>query len=538
MYVALLANDCSSLILISQTIEDLGEEDLYDMLDNNTKRPFVEINLEQNKVDDLYQNGQFSEDAILARYNDYLLARAQSAAKLYMVESAATTLLQRYEGRISVIPTCASSYHQLLDPNCAKDPAFGVKMSGMPLLRQTLLSMIADQKLQIYKNHYFETLPSIIDTIQRIRNKTSDKNGVLISYRASFQQYFENAMRSSREAKRSRMPSMILPIFTASEKMSVTKRIESTINAWSNSRIVYWPTFQHTLRYRGIPISLDSKAYRDRDSVNWNRDLLETMERPAKTNTISDSYPSPEEYILHWKRKLIDQIPKIVKSVVEPISELGNMVNKTIERSDAAPALKKLTLDGWKQVEVGIHRLIERFTKKCGAAIENLYRLITTEEDIGCIIAKMNQLPYNHADNQLRGLGAYDRLRQSLLDSLCDTKLDGETFVDRYEKVAMQMLKAKLASVTERFITEVETKLTDFITVTEASKETEVYKTSEHIAAREVLCKWLPDFQDQLFECQQKFPKNHDQQEVQFIASTKRSNITELESPVKRMKTE
>lgn len=516
-------------------MDDLDVDDLADLLGNNAERPFLDIKLEQVRISQLFEDDDPSENFVLERYDDYLCACAQGAAKRHSMGEAVTRMLQRYKGHISVIPACASSYYQWLDPYRSKDPDFGPNMSGIPHLRQTLLGMIAGQKLQLYKTHYFEALPSIVDACQRIRIKTLDKNGTLASYRVSFQQHFKSAIRTSRAAKENSMLAMIVPLFMASERSSITERVESSVHAWSDTSIVQWQTFRHTLSHRGIPIILTSKAYKFRGVVNWNRDLLETMERPAKKNKMSDSYPSPEEHILNWKDKMLAQAPSITRAIAEPFSELGPLINYIVEESAASSVLKKRTLVEWKKIEISIRDLAIHFPEKIKKAIENVYRDITTEEDVGCMIARMNESAYDSAEKQPNGQGVYARQRQSLLHSL-RPDVDGKAFVHRYEALAEQKMKEHLTSVTEQFITAVEDKITGFIAIMEALAETDIYSASEHAAAREILRKWLPGFQDQLLECQRKFPGHHDQQDVQFIGMIKRSYENETDSPLKRMK--
>ena len=348
--------------------------------------------------------------------------------------------------------------------------------------------MIAEHNLSIYKTHYFEALPGIVDSIQRINTKTADSTGVFVSCRTSLKARFKKAIQVSRAAKSINDIYTLPPIFSGAQKNSIMNRIRYSVRAWSDSTIVLFQTFNHTVVFGGIPLHSVAKAYQDR-GINWNRDLLDTMERPKRQNDVSRSYPSLDRPILDWKDALIKTVPELTTPILAPVSALSSSVSTTIEGWSAPSVFKRRTKSDWKTVEKALQNMSERFPEEIEAAITKVYRDITTEEDVRCTIAVLNEEAFDLAEKQHRGRGVYARQRQSLLQSLGSADNNGKTFVDRYEELAVEKMKDGISSASNRFISNVEATLNQFIRVTEQFVETDVYNTPEHAAVREELRK-------------------------------------------------
>ncbi|KAJ4358616.1 uncharacterized protein N0V89_003200 [Didymosphaeria variabile] len=518
-------------ILVMNQIDKAYDAPDYDAvrseIEENKESPFPELHIALEATED-------DSDAEEA-YDDHIASVAQCAMVRQFAEPCEDALKQRHGGRISVYSVVASAAHDWLDPYRAEDPTWGPYMSGVPHLRRGLLCLTAEQKLQIYHKHYFQILPGFVDDAQRILTKTVGQKEILATTRRCLEQCFRNAIRGSRAAKDVNSISIVLPIYTGSEKNTVTKRIKALIQVWSAPTVVQFNTFMHTLVCRGIPTSYASAAYRGRD-INWNRDLLDTMETPADN---SHAYTSLEAYLSDWKVTIKHKSTEISNSITGPITDLWASIEDVITASSAPLALKGRMRGAWRKVKHVIRDMVNRFPEQITAAIDKVYQEVTTEEDIGCMIAIMNIQTYKDAAYQRRGKKVYTRQRRSLIRSLCDPDSNGRMFVDRYENAAMNKMTERIAQVSEEFIAAVDTKLKEFVRITKQFMETDVYNTSQHVAARKVLRRWLPEFQDLLLDCQRRFPGQQDQQDVQFMGSIKRARSSECEeSAIKKIKVE
>lgn len=433
-------------------------------------------------------------------------------------EMTAAQLKQQHGGQINVFSIVASAAHDWLNEFRADDPNWGPYMSGIPYLKQYLLGLTAERQMQIYENHYFDTLPSVVDDNLRIVTKTTGKTDVLAPTRKALEQCFQNAMQASRSAKDINKLSAVKPIFQGAEKDDVSRRVKALIAVWSNSTVIMWQTFFHTLLCKGIPISYASRAYKDRD-INWNRDLLETMEMPDGK---SHAYTSPETHLSNWMTEMKGNSATISNSVTEPISTISDLVEEIITASSIPLVLKRRTRSAWKNIDNNIRDMVNRFQEQVVAAIDKIYLEVTTEEDIGCMIAEMNVDTYLDAENQRRGQFVYTRQRESLTKGLCELDSSGEAFVDRYEAASMRKMSERIAQVSEKFITDVEDKLSEFIRITEQFIETDIYNTPQHAAARNILQSWLPEFESLLSECQSRFPGQEFQQDDLLMGGVKR----------------
>jgi hypothetical protein len=493
-------------------------------ISENEEPPFSDLlNVSENNPD---------EEEV---YFDYITETAQCAMVRQFAKPTEDALKQRYGGRISVFSVVASDAHDWLDEYRLEDPTWGPYMSGVPHLRQGLLCLTAEQKLQIYHEHYFQVLPSIVDDVHRILKKTSAKTRVLSSTRRSLEQCFQNAIRGSRAAKGINSISSDLPIYTGSEKNIVTQRIKALIQVWSDSTVVLYHTFMHTLVCKGIPTRYASAAYRGHN-INWNRDILETMERPANK---SHAYISKKAHLSDWKAAMNNKSAEFSNSISSPITSLWALVEEIISASSVPQVLKRQMRSAWKKVENNICDMTNRFPEQITAAIDKGYIEITTEEDIGCMIAQMNVQAYEDALFQRRGPKVYTRQRQSLIKSLCTPDFDGRSFVDRFEISARKKMNDRIAQVSEAFIATADSKLKEFIRITEQFIDTDVYNTTEHTVARKFLRSWLPQFQARLLVCQRQFPGQQNQEDVQFRGSIKRAWAAEREeSSTKKIKAE
>lgn len=496
------------------------------MLKESHLRPFPQIRLAFSKV--AARNKYRS-------YENYLTDSAQSAAKRQLMEVPLATLKERYGEQITVVATCASDYHRWQDPYRSSDPKFGPYMSGIPHLRQTLFKITAEQKLRIYKTHYFQALPNVLDRIQRIRTKIVDKTGVAASCRASLKKSFQEAIRASRAAQRIGYIVDSIRLFTVAQKTSTTQRIRFAVKAWSDPSLVPFQTFNHTVLHKGIPRNLTAKAYIGRD-VNWNRDLLETMERPINKNDGYRSLTSLDEPIWDWMNKLLKMEPEITGPIVHSISELSNSVSITINYWFTPSALKNSIESGWKRVDKNLQVMIGEFSDEIKEVIDQVYGEITDEVDVGCTIAFMNRKAYRRAETQERGKGVYNRQRQSLLKSFCSVDSAGKRFVDRYEELAVQKMKETLVSTSNDFINRVEAELNEFVRTTEQLVKTNAYNTYEHAAARQELEKWLPEFEKQLRDCQRQFEAQQEHHDDQLLGSFERLETSDSEPRAKKIK--
>ncbi|KAJ4286810.1 hypothetical protein N0V90_013062 [Kalmusia sp. IMI 367209] len=471
-------------------------------------------------------------------YINYLLDMIRRIVQRQSTKESEEELKKRHGGRINVFSVCGSSYHEWLNEYRDQDPPLGPYMSGIPHLSQALLSLTAEQKLQHYHTHYFQVLAGLVDTIQRIITKSTEKKEVFLACRHALDQRFQIAIQLARAAIDINALSIVPTIFQAAEKDTITKNIKSLILKWSDPFIVHFRTFLHTIVCRGIPTSYASVAYRDREDINLNRDVLEAMERPR---IISHEYTSAVAHLSSWRLNMLAKSREISSSVTEPIVALwledDNTVKSIIQHSSASSALKRRTHAAWNRVKSNIHEMAKKFPKTLEAAINAAYRDVTTEEDIGCMIATMNEQAWHDAESQRRGPKVYSRQRQSLINSLTHIDAKGKTFVDRYEAAAIEKMNNRVRLDSRRFLTDVESTLDEFIRITEQFFETDVYNTPQHASARQILRNWLPDFQDVLLECQRKFPGQKYQEDVQFISSVKRVG-SELSSPVKKIKLE
>lgn len=256
---------------------------------------------------------------------------------------------------------------------------------------------------------------------------------------------------------------LIPPILDFAQVAAAMKRVTFLVNKWSNSSVVRWNSFDLALRQSGIPIGSKSKAYIGND-INWNQDILEGLE---PTVVSGNPYVSDRRFVSEWKTIMNTKSGTIAALVTDPIAEVLASIKTIINQSSASSHLKRRALQALNKIEKNVRLLLQALPDSVCVAIDAAFREVTTEEDVGCMIARLNEDSYISVSEQPKGTGVYKRQRDSLHSALGRKGWSSSNIIDRYQDAAVKEMKSQLTKVFNLLIQSVGNKLNDFVDVTE-----------------------------------------------------------------------
>ncbi|CAI6335802.1 unnamed protein product [Periconia digitata] len=400
----------------------------------------------------------------------------------------------------------SQSWLEWLNTKRTTDPKFGPMMSGIPEMQKELLDRTATENMSRYRFHYFNVHSKISDRANRILSKNILERGYR-KLRGTITDAFQVFKSTGINPIRVLVPKIVPIIFSEAERSSADRRLESLIDSWRWRWDIKWITFDYTLRTNGIPHRSVSKAYY-RKIVNWNKEILDVMERPRQ---IEHQFTAPKKLIDAWKHSVINKLEDLAQEVRSRVKDLFKKVEDNIKTSKLSKTLMDRILQEWGDTEDDVHDLIGRFKKDLHRTTIAQYRKVTTEEDIGCIIAKLTKEPFREAQKEQRGKGVLEKQHKKLKSSL-------EGFISIYETHAIEMMREGLAQKTSRFLERLGKFLDVFIQNVEELFENNVGGDTKYLQAREKLQEWLPRYTRTIEELQSMFPaqesrvKDHSEQ--------------------------
>ncbi|PVI06490.1 hypothetical protein DM02DRAFT_710838 [Periconia macrospinosa] len=486
-----------------------SDDEVLSLINESEDEPFKSILQRLSEVENMEDLDETSVD----NYSEHLLAYAKSAAQRLKAQSLKTSVQETYGEQLQTFSVSSQSWIDWTNSKRIADPPFGPRMSGIPATQEYLLNLTAEHNIQRYHFHFFNLLPKVEDRVRRILTKSAQEGGYF-KLRDTTQDDFE--IFKSKSKSRNPIPIATLnacvpKILTNEERTSAEQRISSLVELWRRRWSVRWITWDYTLRSNGIPHHSISQAYAGRD-VNWNRDLLEVLERPP---LVQHEFSASVRHIEAWKNDVMEKSAMIVKSVGEALDDINQKVEGNIEDASISSDLRARFGKEWLEIKDGLLTMMDCLKDDLHSIIVRVYRRVTTEEDIGCTIAKITKGPFQEAAREPpRGAGAWGRQHQKMRSSMAQ-------FVTTYEKEAMKLMKRELKQTVTEFLKKCGEQFDTFLETTEQFFETEVYDTAPHREARAKLEAWLPTFMSTIEEIQQMFPKspgrNHTESSIKRV---------------------
>lgn len=429
-------------------------------------------------------------------YELYLYGCAESVAKRLKANNLRASMHAVHGTKLSIHMVSSQSWLDWLDPKRGSDPKFGPRMSGIHEVQKALLEKIASANFSRYRLHFFVTLPKIENRVLRILDKSAQEKG--------FALYYDEVLKNIQDFKKSSHSSIwtvvnasVTSIFTEAERTTTEKKTKSLVEMWRSRWNVRWNTWNMTLRTNGIPHHSISRAYAGHD-VNWNRDLLQALEQPMQ---IEHKFSASKHYVQAWKDRVTRKSEDILKSIGKAIANVCKVIEETIRQAPISRKLMHRTLEAWDEIKIEIESVLQSLEDKINSTITQVYRDVTTEEDVGCTIAKITHKPFYQAHEEQQGNGSWNRQHGKLLGTLAN-------FVNTFEDTARKHMKTELKKAVTGYLKEVSKTLDLFPAIVQTFFETDTeYKTQGHVEARQKLRTWLQRYIKELGEVQSMFPE-------------------------------
>ncbi|KAF1952664.1 hypothetical protein CC80DRAFT_172248 [Byssothecium circinans] len=465
-------------------------EESSNLTEGGQRPPFKDI---KQRADELSSLDNVDDNDIES-YEAYLLGCAESAAKRVKAVQLEDRMKAVYGDGLQILTVTAQGWLDWLNRNRSTDPNFGPNMTGIPRVQQALLHLAAEQNLPAYRNHYFHALPKIVKRCYRILKKNAQEGGYE-HFQASAKKAIESFKVASSKSMVVWAAATVPKIFTGLQREEAASRVRLLIQLWKIRWDVRWNTWNMTLGENGIPCHSDSVAYSSRD-VNWNRDLLETMETPT---SIQHSYTSSIPFVGNWREKMLADLDQCFVSSTQAIVTVCKKIRLSIDTLSVSADLKNRTITTWESSRCSISRVLDDYKTTLQASITEVYRAVTTEEDVECLISQLNKPRFREAYDQQKGEGAWGRQQEKLLDVF-------KNFVAKYEEAAIAKMKARLIETANEMLKSVAQELYAFVKITEVFFKSDTYNTPQHVQARQKLTAWLPKYRKTLNEIQRAFP--------------------------------
>jgi len=494
-----------------QTI-DVTKEYVEDVITTQRRGQCAEVRMRRAEVlagidaGDIDPDDQATSDALDA-YDKYLTSSAKTACIHDKANEAASMLLEEHGDTIKVYCVSATEYHISLDADRDDDSQWSPWMTGIPALTHYLLDIPAERNYLSYENHLFRMLPDLSDKLHHQLHQHKDDDG-FVMVRELLAQHVRDFQQSLPTYVTTRLKGVVPEIWQSHLEPKLLTLVEKAIKDFSLGR--KWNTYSMLVKERGIPPTGRYTSLRGQD-VNWNRDLLETIE-PAYGRG----------FVTAWNDEVQRKSTAVITDLERRISKFFGRVFKAIDQASYDPKLKHLVGKEWRKVEDNIWDLHRSLVDDCRRIIMSVYRTVITEEDIGCFIATQERIVYSKAQNQQRGPGFAARQRRAMLAGLKKPNRNGQTFIDRYQQEAIYMMKSHLEAIMNGFTENVLVQLDDFIDVTEQLVAGPTYESRETATMKKRLAKAKTSFDDLVSQLQDMWPGRKGQHDVALIREIKK----------------
>ncbi|KAF2275870.1 uncharacterized protein EI97DRAFT_474455 [Westerdykella ornata] len=395
-------------------------------------------------------------------------------------------------------------------------------MTGIPSFRNVLHNIVAEKNYRNLHQFIVGTLPPLLDQGRRIISKQKEDDGFFY-FRQHVTALLEELTTDIDAAVSSSMESLLPPMWDYGIRSCVMSNLENKVLSWSKG--VHFNTYRMTIRQRGIPKDSKAKAYEGR-SINWNLDLLTAME----TISIERKNKRPKgrevrKPLGEWKDRVLELSNTLSVPVVSLTQDFLKRVQTTINTTSCDAALKSRTMEAWQKVVAVIRKMIDRLPAKLDRKINDVLRVITTEEDVGCMITTLNIPQYDMIASQKTGRGVYNRYKAATRNAFLEVDADGKAFIDKYEDQATGLMHGALNSGLDDFRQTITARLEEFITITQQFLESQDHKTKEYRALRSRLEAQMPDFESRVLQLQRMFPGCADQEEIEVRRFAKKIKL-------------
>ncbi|KAF1952658.1 hypothetical protein CC80DRAFT_552155 [Byssothecium circinans] len=490
-------------------------------IDQKSNRQCAEVSVRFDELDKWIEEDfdARSVSPIVAAYDKYLYNMARCSLIREEVDAAAAELkADLVNGQsMHVFGIAPREYQTWKDPFRHEDPDLSPTMTGIPAIIQHLLQLPEKRYYQSYKNLVYRTLPDAVDKIDRIINKHYDEpqfEDLRTKASQRVQQYKDSL--SARIA--ALLENLVSPIWSTKDEAAINEKVTEALKQWGNFKV---NTYGMIMRERGITMRSNSRMV-TAEEINWNRELLEVID--------------PEEggsRVEAWKDRILEVADGLSQSIEDDYHTFGEQVTAIIDEPGCDAGLKERLKSEWSKNDVLIFEQICSLPDDLKAIIEKVYADITTEEDIGCMIATQEAETYQTAASVQQGLGVHKRQKKSMHKGMLGTARRSKSFSYRYRTSAMEKMKTALKDGFDDFTTAVTDLLSEFTTVLDEFVLDPESERQEVIDAKTRLERAKGPFQEGLEKLKQMFPTDarHEAQERPTRPANDASESFPLQEP-------
>ncbi|KAF2184797.1 hypothetical protein K469DRAFT_750669 [Zopfia rhizophila CBS 207.26] len=380
----------------------------------------------------------------LDKYIEYLRGRAGS---LYIEQRAERTkremiekCLNHDEEPIHVFSVSSTHYREWMGRSApANQLTLSPSESGIPALRQFLLTLTADRNYADYNNHISNVLPSFLEQMRR----AVEENRRYVGYPDISQTVLDIVKSAKETSKKDFKRSLASKVVTSWRPQVSLQKIDQIIQGWTKG--VACNTFNMLLADKGIARKSRANHLKNK-SINWNQELMEEM------------LPDYGQYKIALDEAIIvfcEMLQGRMKTMCESAQNTIREVPTGLHMADKAGK-------DWMKCENKILSASSSLQEKMLAGVSKTYNYITSETDTGCMIASLNAGVYFGTLTSAQGKGRYALQRDALRQGLIKPDENRLTFIDRVRDKVTSMMKAKVETVFNEFIAELDNEIQAF----------------------------------------------------------------------------
>jgi hypothetical protein len=387
----------------------------------------------------------------IQQYHNYLAQRGVLYLKQERVAQIKEDFLQHHKGlaplAANVIPVSAFEYAAWFSEYRAQDPLLSPEETGIPHLRQKMLLLTANDNFENLRVHVEITMRNTGDQGGRILKKSHDKD----NYAQKCQDLVSTKVPEMLDSLRWILKTDVLPIpqifSTQGEKQDALHRIRDVVNSWRRTPngVVLHQSFTKTMRDNGIVVGSTAAAYAGLP-INWNDDLLQSI-----IDSLENHFAILEV-----------RVASGCKSTNECIGRLQKVVSKHIHNSSGNGSIIERTVEEWEKTVDATARSCQKFHDRLITKVRQMHIYSTTEEVVGCLIARLNRGIYLQV-SRIRGERKVDRQVRDLKNLLAGQGNNGHNLLDRIQTDITRRFQPRLVTLVEEFISDIERDLKEFV---------------------------------------------------------------------------
>jgi hypothetical protein len=424
-------------------------------------------------------------------------------------------LLKEYGNTIKVFGVSATEYQISLNPYRKKDSAWSPWMTGVPALIHSLLDMPAEQNYLRCQTHLFRTLPNLSDKLHHVIYQYKDNSDFTV-VREQFASRIEEFKQALRAQLATILVGVVPMIYGSTQEYELLQRTRQAVENFSKRP---YQTYNMLLKERGIAPENRTTSLSGQN-VNWNRDLLETIE-PAEGDGL----------VTKWVSQVQINTTKATTSIENTIAFHLGRGWKVIHKSSCDPKLKQTIGNEWRKLGELVCDAVRQLLLNNNHTSRQVHRTITTEEDVRCFIVSQERLVYSKAQMQPAGRGRLARLRQDVMSRFTYPDHHRQTFIDRYQERAADLIKTSLQQNFDAFEQDALAYLKDFDNVLHQLVANPAYDSREAVKMKKEISRAKANFDNQLVSLQRLWPERRGQTDMALVPMAKKSKTTHRELP-------